>query len=68
MSLNASVALEETTRAWLEAICPIGSHVKLGTCEYQVLSYTNEKVLVQSPFGHQLWLSLEQFEEQAELL
>ncbi|MEM2591716.1 MAG: hypothetical protein QXI60_03935 [Thermofilaceae archaeon] len=68
MSVNASPILEETTRAWLEAICPVGSHVKLCNCEYEVLGYTNEKVLVQSPLGHQLWLSLEQFEEQAELL
>lgn len=68
MSLNASFALEEPTRAWLEAICPVGSRVKLGSCEYEVLSYTNEEVLVQSPLEHQLWLSLKQFEEQAELL
>ncbi len=60
--------LEETTRAWLEAICPVGSQVKLGSCEYEVLSYTSEKVLLQTPMGHRLWLSLEQFEQHAEVL
>jgi hypothetical protein len=64
---TSQVLPEETTRAWLEAICPVGSQVKLGCCEYEVLSYTNEKVLLQSPLGHQVWLSLEQFEGQAEL-
>ncbi len=64
----SQVLPEETTRAWLEAICPVGSRVKLGCCEYEVLGYTNEKVLLRASFDYLFWLPLDQFEERAELL
>ncbi len=66
--MDTSQALaQETTRKWLEAICPVGSQVKVGSCRYEVLGYTDEKVLLRTPFEMCICISLDQFEEQAEL-
>jgi hypothetical protein len=64
------ILAEDKTRAWLKAICPIGSHVRLGSCEYEVLGYAGERILlwVIAPFESRLWIPLGKFLKGAELL